>query len=440
MDAQDERTPARSRRRRVAAIAVGAVVALGATSAPASAVIVPEYDPDEVARAIVHDPLTLDATNTDWAELATPVPVPLPGPGEEHDPFPAAVSEGPLGGFPTSPADYGILSTGDVQIVDTPNDSGSDGQNLFGDPDDNGTLHGDTDEDVTVLKVGVNVPTGANCVSLDYRFLSEEFPEWVNSEYNDAFIAEIDPPGGVPGWSTSGSVITHAGDFATAPNGEPVSINGVGGVAATAEEAAGTTFDGATGRVTTKSPITPGPHTIFLSIFDQGDEVWDSAVMLDRLAFINESPATCKPPEVPVIVPPPPPPAPPAGPPPPPPPPNDITVPGGSVTFSNGSATITVQVPGPGTLSASQAPAAGASRATIAAKKKKLIKPATKTVTKAGKVKLKIKPTKAGLKQLKKKRKLKVRLAITFTPVGGTPNTEVAKITIKLKKKKKGRN
>jgi hypothetical protein len=437
MDAQDERMPAGRRRARIATIAVGAVAALGATAAPAAAVIVPDYDPDAVAEAIIHDPGTLVAASTDWHELATPVPVPLPGPTDPHDPFPAAISEGPLGGFPTSPATYGILSTGDVQDVDQPNDSDSTSSSLFGDPDDNGALHGDTDEDVTVLKVGVNVPAGANCATLDYRFLSEEFDEYVGSEYNDAFIAEIDPPGGAPGWSTNGSTITHAGDFATAPNGAPVSINGVGGVAATAAEAVGTTFDGATGRVTTKSPITPGPHTIFLSIFDQSDEVWDSAVMLDRLAFINESPATCKPPEVPVIVPPPPPPPAQPGPPPPPPPPNDITVPGGSVTFANGTVTLTVTVPGPGTLSASQAPAAGAARASIAAKKKKLIKPATKTVTKAGKVKLKIKLTKAGKKQLRKKGKLKVRVAITFTPTGGAPNTEVAKITIKKKAKKK---
>jgi hypothetical protein len=186
--------------------------------------------------------------------------------------------------------------------------------------------------------------------------------------------------------------------------------------------------------VTTKTPITPGAHTIFLSIFDQGDSIYDSVVMLDRLAFITEDPSTCKPPEVPVIVPPPAPPGPapfvPA-----PLPPNDINVPGGSVTFSNGAVTLTVTVPGPGTLNAAQAPAAGAARASIAAKKKKLIKPAKKTVAKAGKVKLKIKLTKAGKKQLKKNKKLKVRVAITFTPTGGSPNTEVAKITIKKKKK-----
>ena len=50
-------------------------------------------------------------------------------------------------------------------------------------------------------------------------------------------------------------------------------------------------------------------------------------------------------------------------------------------------------------------------------------------------VKLKMKLTKKGKKVLRKKGKLKVRLAITFTPTGGTANTEVTKITIKKKKR-----
>ena len=119
-----------------------------------------------------------------------------------------------------------------------------------------------------------------------------------------------------------------------------------------------------------------------------------------------------------------------------PPPPNDISVPGGSVTFSNGTFTVPVTVPGPGTLSAGQAPAATTSRATAPRPTKKLVKRVTKTVTQAGVVKLKMKLTKKGKKVLRKKGKVKVRLAITFTPTGGTANTEVTKITIKKKKRR----
>jgi hypothetical protein len=408
----DERTPAGRRGRRIAALAVAA---LAASAVPAQAALPPEYDPDAVARAIVADAATLDAAATGWHELAAPVPDPLPAPGVEHDAFPAAVVAKPLGGFPTAAADFAILSNGDVWIVDEPNDSEEHGVDL---PAENGALHGDTDYDVTVLKVGVQVPAGANCVSLDYRFLSEEFDEYVGAQYNDAFIAEIDPPGGAPAWTTNGSTITHSGDFATAPNGGVVSINGVGGLAATAADAAGTTFDGATGLITTKAPITPGPHSIFLSIFDQGDARWDSAVFLDRLAFFSESSTTCRPPQTPGTG------APPAV-------NNDIRIRGGKVTLAKGAATITVRVPGPGKLRAAQAPAAK--------KQAKLIKPATKTVAKAGAVKLRIKPTKAGLKRLNQKRALPVRIAVRFTPTGGPANTEVAKVTIKPQPKPKAK-
>ncbi|WP_442940262.1 hypothetical protein [Nocardioides sp. B-3] len=38
-----------------------------------------------------------------------------------------------------------------------------------------------------------------NCmVGMDFRFLSEEFPEYVGSSFNDAFIAEMDASTGRP--------------------------------------------------------------------------------------------------------------------------------------------------------------------------------------------------------------------------------------------------
>ena len=66
-----------------------------------------------------------------------------------------------------------------------------------------------------------------------------------------------------------------------------MTINGVGPVAVSPAESAGTTYDAATGLVTTKTPITPGPHKVFLSILDQGDQIYDSAAFVDNLRFIT---------------------------------------------------------------------------------------------------------------------------------------------------------
>jgi hypothetical protein len=429
MDGQDGRTRTlRLRRSSSIAIAAGAVAALGVASAPATAAptITPTNDPQVIARAILDDPSRLtgaEFTSRPTDDTAAPAPT-----AATFTPEPATL----FSGFPLSGADAGLLTSGDATLV--PGDQFTQPDAEWMDDPGLETLRGAAVHDATTLRIDVDVPSTGNCLALSYRFLSEEFPEFVGSRFNDAFIAELDNST----WTTDlESNLLVPNDFATKAGGKPVSVNGVGPTSVTDTEAAGTVFDAATGLVTTKIAVTPGAHKVFLSIFDQSDRIYDSAVMLDRLAFLNESPATCKPPEVPVIVPPPPPPPAP-GPPAPPPPPNDFTVPGGSVTFGNGSATITVNVPGPGVVTAADASAAGASRlATAAAKKKKLVKPARAVAKKAGPVRLKIKPTKAGKQILRKKKKLKVRLAITFTPTGGSPHTEVSKLTLKVKKRGK---
>jgi hypothetical protein len=334
-------------------------------------------------------------------------------------------SGGPLADFPTAGSTYGILTTGDPWFADQANESAKVTRQNGGD-----SFRGDTDLDVSVLEADVTVPAGANCLALDYRFMSDEFPEFVGSQFNDAFIAEVDSTT----WTTSGSTITAPNDFATKTGNAGVSINGVGPVAVSAAESTGTTYDAATGLVSTKTPITPGAHKVYLSIFDQGDQAYDSAAFVDNLRFLTESATTCKPPEVAQTAPPP-------APGPPPPPSNQIV--GSSIKFKNGATVLSVTVPGPGVVSAAQATnTATASRADAAKKKKKkhkkpvLIKKTSVTATAAGVVKLTIRPTSAGKKLLRKKGKFTVNTAITFTPTGGTPATTHKRVTIKVLKKK----
>jgi VCBS repeat-containing protein len=110
----------------------------------------------------------------------------------------------------------------------------------------------------------------------------------------------------------------------------------------------------------------------------------------------------------------------------------DFTI--GSVRFKNGSTVVSMVVPGPGTVAAQQVSAATA-RVGAAAKKKALVKRARKAATKAEPVRLTLKPTKAGMKVLRVKKKLTARIRFTFTPSGGTAKSTTKKIKIKLNKR-----
>ena len=200
----------------------------------------------------------------------------------------AGTGDSPLAGFPTAAPSFGILTTGDAERADTANASPSSGA-LLGITDPS---RGDAKDPIT-LEVEVTVPPGNSCLLLDYKFLSEEFPEFVGSQYNDAFIAELD----TTNWSASGQRISAPRDFA-AGYGTQISVNGAGPMEVSVANAAGTTYDAATKVVTTKTPAAPGPHSVFLSVFDASDYGYDSAVFLDDLRFNEEGPATCAAPDV----------------------------------------------------------------------------------------------------------------------------------------------
>ena len=63
----------------------------------------------------------------------------------------------------------------------------------------------------------------------------------------------------------------------------------------TLEQAAGSTYDGATLPLIARIPVTPGSiNSLFLTIFDQGDGILDSAAFVDNLRYENLAAAQCK--------------------------------------------------------------------------------------------------------------------------------------------------
>jgi hypothetical protein len=206
-------------------------------------------------------------------------------PDAEHEGS-AAVSDVGLAAFPRDGGTYGILSTGAATSAD-------DAEDVFASTSLGGnqrTSEG-SDYDVTVLRVDLNVPQGVNCMSIAFRFLSEEYPSFVGSNVNDAFIAELDP---ATPWTTSdGDQINAPDNFAFDGGGRVISINTTGSTQMSAAHAAGTPYGGATPLLSAARAITPGAHALYLSIFDQGDTVYDSSVLLDRLLLFTAGPGGC---------------------------------------------------------------------------------------------------------------------------------------------------
>jgi hypothetical protein len=175
-------------------------------------------------------------------------------------------------------------------------------------------------------------------------------------------------------------------------------------------------------------PAFIGPHTVGvdLSAF-VGQTVRLRLAEVDDLGEFNAGvdavmtgPAPIGPPLTPVA--PPAPPAPPA-------PSAPLTPPSSAFTFGklklnkkNGTATLKVNLPGAGTLTA------------VDAKKKgpKRIKKATAITAAAGTLTLTLKATGAGKKTLREKGKLQFRALVTFAPTGGTAATQAFAGKLKL--------
>ncbi len=191
------------------------------------------------------------------------------------DPRGIGIGTAPLGKyFPTEGNTFVILSTGLAESADDPNNSGSLSFALDG-------LNNSQDNDLVQLSLWLRVPQKMNCVSFDFAYFSEEFPEWVNSIFNDTFTAEL----GGTNLVISGTQVIAPLNFAFDTENNIVSINTVFGVSPNTE----TTYDAGTSLLRAQTPVTPGSTiNIVLSVQDLGDSIYDSAVFLDKFFWSND--------------------------------------------------------------------------------------------------------------------------------------------------------
>lgn len=161
--------------------------------------------------------------------------------------------------YPTDGSDMAELYTGAVGIAP---ESGTD----LG-------AYGETG-DRTTFTVQLQVPPSANSMLFDFYFLSAEYPEFVGTQYNDKFEANI-----------TGSA--YSGNAATDSLGNLVDVNSAFFTVVQSADLLGTGFEngvgGGTGWLTMIVPVDPNDVvTISFTVYDVADGIYDSMVLLDN--------------------------------------------------------------------------------------------------------------------------------------------------------------
>jgi PKD repeat protein len=182
--------------------------------------------------------------------------------------------------------EYGvILTTGSAVIALGPNNSASagNGHGLAGDTMLT-SLAGAPTYDACVVEFDF-IPSGDTIFVADFVFGSEEYPEFVNSGYNDAFGFFIDGP------STNGPI-----NVAWIPGTTtPITIDNLNATVNSGyylDNDGGTVlqYDGYTTPIYLDYPVLAGETYHFkVVIADAGDGVWDSGVIIRSQSFCADS-------------------------------------------------------------------------------------------------------------------------------------------------------
>ncbi len=130
--------------------------------------------------------------------------------------------------------------------------------------------------DRTGLQLELDVPATANSFTIDFYFLSAEYPEFVGTQYNDTFKAEV------AGTAWSGNAAIDSG-------GNSITINSALFTVTAPPDLQNSGFDfvgGGTGWLTAIVPADPLDRlTLNLLIYDMADGIYDSGVLLDNFSW-----------------------------------------------------------------------------------------------------------------------------------------------------------
>lgn len=187
-----------------------------------------------------------------------------------------------------------LLTSGSAAIAVGPNNSGSDGATItpnISDPQLQALIPGYTVNDVAKLEFDF-IPE-SDSVEFRWVFGSEEYPEWVNSSFNDVFGFFIS--GGFnptdPNWAPYNNKNIALIPSPPAPANTPVTIDNVNAGSYPqfyVNNSGGTwvEYDGFTTVLTAKAYVVPCiTYHIKIAVADAGDQAYDSGVFLEEGSF-----------------------------------------------------------------------------------------------------------------------------------------------------------
>ncbi|WP_207539298.1 choice-of-anchor L domain-containing protein, partial [Flavobacterium johnsoniae] len=205
-------------------------------------------------------------------------------------------------GSSTFPIDEGLLlSTGRISSAMGPNTYTNKTDEMVdeaSDPDLT-TISGKTMHDASILEFEF-IPDG-NLVEFKFVFASEEYLEYVHTNYNDAFGFFLS------GFGITGPYTNNAINLAQLPNGDAVTINNIHSAGTNVDNvsfpdhnvayysnnplgSATMEFDGSTVVLTATYAVTPGKnYKIKMAIADAYDQKWDAGVFLKAKSFATNT-------------------------------------------------------------------------------------------------------------------------------------------------------